>query len=110
MNDTLLTFHELCAFLKADEAMVLSLIEAGVVPLPLNIGNRLVRWLQSDLIRWVQTGCPRFPPPTAEDLALIRAEQRPEEKRPMPGDVDAGLAADQSVEAPFSRLPAWGRG
>jgi predicted DNA-binding transcriptional regulator AlpA len=71
----LLTFDELCAFLKADEAMVFSLIEAGSVPPPVNIGDRLVRWVESDLIRWVQMGCPRFPPPTPEELVLIRTKR-----------------------------------
>jgi predicted DNA-binding transcriptional regulator AlpA len=67
----LLTFAELCAFLKADETLVLSLIEAGGIPPPVNIGDRLVRWVESDLTRWVQMGCPRFPPPTAQELALM---------------------------------------
>jgi predicted DNA-binding transcriptional regulator AlpA len=88
MTDMLLTFRELCAFLKADESMVLSLIEEGAIPLPLNIGNRLIRWVQSDLARWVQTGCPRFPPPTSEDLALILRE-RLEEQRDT--DVQEGI-------------------
>jgi predicted DNA-binding transcriptional regulator AlpA len=69
----LLTFSELCAFLKADEPMVLSLIEAGSIPPPVNIGNRLIRWVASDLERWVQKGCLSFPPPTPEELALIQA-------------------------------------
>jgi predicted DNA-binding transcriptional regulator AlpA len=76
----LLTFAELCAFLKADETMVFTLIEAGNIPLPLNIGNRLFRWVESDLIRWVQMGCPNFPPPTPAELALIR-ENHANEKR-----------------------------
>jgi predicted DNA-binding transcriptional regulator AlpA len=70
----LLTFPELCKFLKADEAMVLSLIEAGSVPPPVNIGNRFVRWVESDLDRWVQTGCPSSPPLTPEELTLIRQQ------------------------------------
>jgi predicted DNA-binding transcriptional regulator AlpA len=78
----LLTFDELCAFLKADELMVLTLIEAGSVPPPMNIGNRLVRWVESDLARWVQMGCPSFPPPTPEELNLIRAKQAEERGRP----------------------------
>jgi predicted DNA-binding transcriptional regulator AlpA len=82
MNDMLLTFRELCEFLKADESMVLSLIEEGAIPLPLNIGDRLVRWVQSDLARWVQTGCPRFPPPTADDLTLILRERLEEDRHP----------------------------
>jgi predicted DNA-binding transcriptional regulator AlpA len=76
----LLTFEELCVFLKADEAMVLALIEAGSIPTPVNIGDRLVRWVESDLTRWVQTGCPKSPPPTPEELVLIRA-RRVEETR-----------------------------
>jgi predicted DNA-binding transcriptional regulator AlpA len=75
----LLTFDELCAFLKADEPMVLLLIEAGSIPPPVNIGDRLIRWVEGDLSRWVQTGCPKFPPPTPDELALIRAK-RVEEK------------------------------
>jgi predicted DNA-binding transcriptional regulator AlpA len=71
----LLTFDELCVFLKADEATVLLLIEAGGVPPPVNIGDRLVRWVETDLTRWVQTGCPRFPPPTPAELTLIRAKR-----------------------------------
>jgi excisionase family DNA binding protein len=67
----LLTFSELCEYLKADEPMVLALIEAGSIPPPLNIGNRLIRWVESDLARWVQAGCPSFPPPTPEELVLI---------------------------------------
>ena len=93
MTDMLLTFHELCAFLKADESMVLSLIEAGGIPPPVNIGNRLVRWVESDLIRWVQTGCPCFPPPTSEELTLIRAKHL-EEKRDTLTDINGRLAAD----------------
>jgi predicted DNA-binding transcriptional regulator AlpA len=85
MTDSLLTFQELCAYLKADESLVLSLIEFGGIPLPVNIGNRLVRWVESDLIRWVRTGCPRFPPPTPEELALIRGT-RLEEKPSTPGE------------------------
>ncbi len=80
MTDALLTFHELCAFLKADESLVLSLIEVGAVPMPVNVGNRLIRWVASDLARWIQTGCPHFPPPTPEELALIRGKYL-EEKR-----------------------------
>jgi predicted DNA-binding transcriptional regulator AlpA len=74
----LLTFSELCAFLKADEATVLMLIEAGGVPPPVNIGEQLVRWVEADLTRWVQTGCPNFPPPTPEEIALIRARHAAE--------------------------------
>ena len=96
MTDMLLTLHELCTFLKADESIVLSLIEAGGIPPPVNIGNRLVRWVESDLIRWVQTGCPRFPPPTSEELTLIRTKHL-EEKCHAPADINAKLAADQAV-------------
>jgi predicted DNA-binding transcriptional regulator AlpA len=74
----LLTFDELCVFLKADETTVLLLIEAGGVPPPVNIGDRLVRWVETDLTRWVQTGCPRFPPPTEAELAMIRAKKSEE--------------------------------
>jgi predicted DNA-binding transcriptional regulator AlpA len=76
----LLTFVELCAFLKADEATVLLLIEAGGVPPPVNIGDRLVRWVETDLARWVQTGCPRFPPPTDDELVMIREKKQSEGK------------------------------
>lgn len=76
----LLTFDELCGFLKADEGIVFSLIEAGSIPPPLNIGDRLVRWVETDLTRWVQTGCPRFPPPTEAELAMIR-EKHTRERR-----------------------------
>jgi len=96
MTDFLLTFQELCTLLKTDESMVLSLIETGSVPPPVNIGNRLVRWVQSDLIRWVQTGCPHYPPLTPEELALIRTKQL-EEKRNPPADIKARLAADQAA-------------
>jgi predicted DNA-binding transcriptional regulator AlpA len=86
MTDALLTFQELCAFLKADEPEVLSLVEIGAIPLPVNIGDRLIRWVASDLTRWIQTGCPRFPPPTPDELALIRGkyleEKRQERKGP----------------------------
>jgi predicted DNA-binding transcriptional regulator AlpA len=67
----LMTFDELCAFLKAEEALVLALIEAGSVPPPVNIGDQLVRWVESDLARWVQMGCPKFPPPTPEEIRLL---------------------------------------
>ncbi len=63
MADVLLSFRDLCAFLKADEAEVLVLIESGHLPPPLCIGDRLVRWVESDLARWVQMGCPKFPRP-----------------------------------------------
>ena len=63
MNEILLTFQELCTFLKADEEVVLSLIESGSLPPPLNIGDRLIRWAESDLARWLQMGCPTYPPP-----------------------------------------------
>jgi len=94
VTDMLLTFQELCTFLKAEESLVLSLIEAGSLPPPVNIGNRLVRWVESDLIRWVQTGCLRFPPPTWEELALICAK-RLEEQSHTPAEIKARLAADQ---------------
>ncbi len=97
MTNMLLTFHELCAFLKADESMVLSLIETGGIPLPVNIGDRLVRWVESDLIRWVQTGCPRFPPPTFEELSLIRSEYLKEDHHTQ-ADIQARLAADQVAQ------------
>ena len=95
MTDMLLTFGELCTFLKADEAVVLSLIESGSLPPPLNIGDRLVRWVNSDLARWVQMGCPKFPPPTREELTLIRAKHL-EEKGQTPADVQARSAANQA--------------
>ena len=95
MTDMLLTFHELCTFLKADEPTVLSLIEEGAIPPPVIIGNRLVRWVESDLIRWVQTGCPRFPPPTSEELTLIRTK-RIEEKCHTSANIDERLATDQA--------------
>ena len=60
------------------EPLVLLLIEAGSIPPPVNIGDRLIRWVESDLLRWVQTGCPKFPPPTPDELALIRAKQAEE--------------------------------
>jgi hypothetical protein len=31
--------------------------------------------VESDLTRWIQTGCPSFPPPTAEELAMIRQQE-----------------------------------
>ena len=71
----LLTFSELCSVLKADEPTVLSLVEAGSVPPPVNIGNRLIRWVESDLVRSVQTGCPSFPPLAPEELALIHRQE-----------------------------------
>jgi predicted DNA-binding transcriptional regulator AlpA len=95
MTDMLLTFDELCAFLKADEATVMSLIESGGVPLPLEIGNRLIRWVESDLTRWVQTGCPQYPPPTAAELAVIRKKLH-EEKHHPPAGGDAGPAGPGS--------------
>ena len=76
----LLTFDDLCKFLKADEPTVFLLIEEGGMPPPVNIGDRLIRWVESDLTRWVQMGCPRFPPPTASELTMIRSKQL-EEKR-----------------------------
>jgi predicted DNA-binding transcriptional regulator AlpA len=78
MIDLLLTFDELCDFLKADRTVVISLIEAGSVPPPVNIGDLIVRWVETDLIRWVQTGCPRFPPPTFTELAMLRENFKPE--------------------------------
>jgi hypothetical protein len=57
---------------------------------------RLARWVESDLMRWVHTGCPHAPPPTSEELALIRTEQL-EAKRNTPADIKAGLAADQAA-------------
>ena len=96
MTDMLLTFQELCTFLKADEAVVLSLIESGSLPPPVNIGDRLIRWVESDLARWVQMGCPKFPPPTPEELTLIRTKHL-EEKRHAPADIKARLAADQAA-------------
>ena len=96
MTDPLLTLGELCTFLKADEAMVISLIEAGSIPPPVNIGDRLIRWVESDLNRWVKTGCPHFPPPTSEELALIRAKHL-EEIRNTPTDITARLAAEQAA-------------
>jgi predicted DNA-binding transcriptional regulator AlpA len=81
MTDMLLTLQELAAFLKADEAMVLSLIESGSLPPPVNIGDRLIRWVESDLARWVQMGCPKFPPPTAEELTLIRMKHLEEQRQ-----------------------------
>ncbi len=77
----LLTFRELCEFLKADEPTVLSLIEAGGVPPPVNIGNRLIRWVETDLLRWVQMGCPQFPPPTPEEIAIMLEKYREEQQR-----------------------------
>jgi predicted DNA-binding transcriptional regulator AlpA len=94
MTDVLLTFRELCRFVKADESVVLSLIEAGSIPPPVNIGNRLVRWVESDLVRWVHMGCPSFPPPTSEELVLIRSNDL-EEEHHAPADVGSGLEADQ---------------
>ena len=92
----LLTFPELCAFLKADEPMVMSLIEAGSVPPPVNIGNQLIRWVESDLVRWVQMGCPSFPPPTPEELDLIRTN-RVEEGSHTVAEIKEKLAASQVV-------------
>jgi predicted DNA-binding transcriptional regulator AlpA len=83
----LLTFDELCAFLKTDAPMALLLIEAGSVPPPVNIGNRLIRWVQADLARWVQMGCPKFPPPTPEEMDLIRGKSV-EEKRSAAADAN----------------------
>jgi predicted DNA-binding transcriptional regulator AlpA len=80
VNNLLLTFDDLCQFLKAEELTVFELIEAGSVPPPVNIGDRLIRWVETDLTRWVQTGCPRFPPPTEEELVLIRAKRFEEKK------------------------------
>jgi hypothetical protein len=60
--------------LKVDEAVVLLLIESGSLPKPLNIGGRLIRWAESDLAKWLQMGCPKYPPPAPEELALIRIE------------------------------------
>jgi predicted DNA-binding transcriptional regulator AlpA len=88
----LLTFVELCSFLKEDGTTVISLIEAGCIPPPVSIGNRLVRWVESDLVRWVQTGCPSFPPLTPDELALIR--------RQTTGDDRSGESRDQRDQMP----------
>ena len=93
----LLTFPELCEFLKADEPMVLSLIEAGSVPPPVNIGNQLIRWVESDLVRWVQMGCPNFPPPTPEELGLIRTN-RVEEKSRTVAEINEKSSADRAAQ------------
>ncbi len=95
MTDMLLTFHELCAFLKADEPMVLLLIKEGAIPPPVIIGDQLVRWVENDLIRWVQTDCPRFPPPTSEELTLIRTKHL-EEQHHTQIDINTRLAAEQA--------------
>ena len=95
MTDMLLTFHELCTFLKADEPTVLLLIEEGAIPPPVIIGDQLVRWVENDLMRWVKMGCPRFPPPTSEELTLIRTKHF-EEKCHMSAAIDGRLAADQA--------------
>ncbi|MEN6451666.1 MAG: hypothetical protein ABFC96_14335 [Thermoguttaceae bacterium] len=81
----LLTFQELCAFLKADEAVVLALLESGSIPPPVNVGDCLIRWVETDLTRWVQMGCPSFPPPTPEELDLIRCRRIDQ-----PGDSPSG--------------------
>jgi predicted DNA-binding transcriptional regulator AlpA len=88
MDEVLLTFQELCTFLKADEEVVLSLIESGSLPPPLNIGDRLIRWAEGDLARWLQMGCPKYPPPVHEELTLIRTKHL-EEKLHASADVDA---------------------
>ena len=96
MTDMLLTFQELCTFLKADEAVVFELIESGSLPPPLNIGNRLIRWAESDLARWLQMGCPKYPPPAPEELTLIRTKYL-EEKRHTLANINARLAANPAA-------------
>jgi predicted DNA-binding transcriptional regulator AlpA len=95
----LLSFPELCAFLKADEPMVMSLIEAGSVPPPVNIGNQLIRWVEGDLVRWVQMGCPNFPPPTPEELDLIRTN-RVEQKTDTEAETNEKSATKQHTQSP----------
>lgn len=83
MTDMLLTFQELCAFLKADDVTVMLLFESGNLPPPLTIGDRLIRWVESDLARWVQMGCPNFPAPTPEEIDMVRARrlEQPDDAR-----------------------------
>ncbi len=92
----LLTFQELCTFLKADEEVVLSLIESGSLPPPLNIGDRLIRWAEGDLARWLHMGCPKYPPPVLDEVTLIRTKHL-EEKLQTVVDTNARL-----VENPAS--------
>ena len=96
MTNMLLTLHELCTFLKADEPTVLLLIEEGAIPPPVIIGDQLVRWVENDLIRWVQTDCPRFPPPTSEELTLIRTKHL-EDKCHTSANIYEKLASDQAA-------------
>lgn len=68
----LLTFEDVCDFLGTDEPTALALIEAGHLPPSVSIGGRLVRWRATDLVRWVEMGCPDYIAPTMREFTTLR--------------------------------------
>ena len=88
----LLTLQELCTFLKADDAVVLSLIEAGSLPPPLDIGDRTH---QVGRKRFGAKGLPKVPIAHVGG-AYADSPKHLEEKRHTSANINARLAANQA--------------
>ncbi len=56
MNE-LFTVKQLASLLQMGESSIWRYRDAGYLPAPLKIG-RSVRWRQSDIMDWINAGCP----------------------------------------------------
>lgn len=61
--DELIDIEAVARMLAVSARTVRRLSDAGRMPLPLHLGNRLVRWRQGEIKSWIAGGCvaPRKP-------------------------------------------------
>ena len=62
--DTLIDIETVAEMLAVSVRTVRRMSDAGRMPRPLNLGNRLVRWRQGEIASWIAGGCVATRKPT----------------------------------------------
>jgi excisionase family DNA binding protein len=57
-NQVLLSAEEISEMLGINKSFLYSLKSAGRLPPSIRLSRRAVRWRKSDVMRWIETGCP----------------------------------------------------
>jgi predicted DNA-binding transcriptional regulator AlpA len=56
----LLDSGDVAALLKVSVHCILKWVRKGLLPQPIKLGQS-TRWRRADLLRWINSGCPRVP-------------------------------------------------
>jgi predicted DNA-binding transcriptional regulator AlpA len=69
---TVFDIESLAQTLRTDESTVLAFVEAGVLPSPVVIDGRLVRWSGEAIEEWLRAGCPTSEAPRSTWFCRMR--------------------------------------